>query len=107
LVFPVAAWKRRAMASSRVFLPDGPLDLETTCPRWFMLSNTTRRNRAEALPKRSVIGPPTTKAGSARVSPLQFDGHDLLRPAAVDFLAEKHFFPSGIRQWQGLCDSIR
>jgi tetratricopeptide (TPR) repeat protein len=34
-------------ALSRVFLPDGPLDVETTCPRWFCLRHDPILNNAE------------------------------------------------------------
>ncbi|MGD0655503.1 MAG: tetratricopeptide repeat protein [Thermoguttaceae bacterium] len=34
-------------ALSRVFLPDGPLDVETTCPRWFYLQHDPNLNNAE------------------------------------------------------------
>ena len=51
-------------AMSRVMLPDGPLDIETTCPQWFHVAGTLR------VPPSNVVGTlrvPSNVAGTRRV----------------------------------------
>jgi tetratricopeptide (TPR) repeat protein len=49
LGLPVCGLETPGHAKSRLFLSDGPLDVETTCPRWFRLIGDPRQ--AEHLPQ--------------------------------------------------------
>jgi tetratricopeptide (TPR) repeat protein len=76
-------------AMSRVFLPDGHLDLETTCPRWFQLLHDPAK-RAEALAK--TLGPASKRDYSLlrEVTPVQMTAM-IYYNRGVDYLAEKRF----------------
>jgi tetratricopeptide (TPR) repeat protein len=76
-------------ALSRVFLPDGPLDVETTCPRWFQLQHEPVK-QAEMLEK--TIGRKTTndKAKLREISHIQLTAM-IYYNRGIDFLAEKRF----------------
>ena len=43
-------------AMSRLFLPDGPLDVETTCPRWFQVKDDPRRRKPDITLARELLG---------------------------------------------------
>jgi tetratricopeptide (TPR) repeat protein len=69
-------------AMSRVVLPDGPLDVETTCPQWFNVAGTRR-----------VPSPHTPCADydkAREVTPIQMAAM-IYYNRGVDLLAEKRF----------------
>jgi tetratricopeptide (TPR) repeat protein len=76
-------------AMSRVFLPDGKLDLETTCPRWFQLLHDPVK-QAEALSK--TLGPASRRDDSLlrEVTPVQLTAM-IYYNRGVDLLTEKRF----------------
>ncbi len=76
-------------ALSRVFLPDGPLDVETTCPRWFCLQNDPLK-QTEALEKTIGHKPTKDKAKLREISPIQLTAM-IYYNRGIDFLAEKRF----------------
>ncbi len=76
-------------AMSRLLLADGPLDIETTCPRWFQLADDPRRRTA-------IVGKTIGAAAAAdpskarQVSPIQLAAM-IYYNRGVDLLAEKRF----------------
>ena len=76
-------------AMSRLLLADGPLDVETTCPRWFQLADDPRRRTA-------IVGKTIGAAAAAnpskarQVSPIQLAAM-IYYNRGVDLLAEKRF----------------
>jgi tetratricopeptide (TPR) repeat protein len=76
-------------AMSRVLLPDGPLDVETTCPRWFQLLGDPQK-QAELVEK--SIGPAAASARSRarEVSPVEMAAM-IYYNRGVDLLAERRF----------------
>lgn len=91
---------------SRVYLAEGPLDVETTCPKWFCLRNETHFNNVEhkdASPfspqkgeapfsfHENQISPPKKDTAKLReISPIQLTALFYYN-RAIDFLAEKRF----------------
>ena len=76
-------------ASSRVFLPDGPLDVETTCPRWFHFKHDPAK-QADALEKTLGRKPASDKTRLHEITPIQLTAM-IYYNRGVDFLAEKQF----------------
>ena len=76
-------------ALSRVFLPDGPLDVETTCPRWFHLQSDPTK-QAEALEKTLGRKPTADKNKLREITPIQLMAM-IYYNRGVDYLAEKRF----------------
>ena len=78
-------------AMSRVMLPEGAIDVETTCPRWFHLAGDTQ-GQAAAASKRTVPFSLTRKLGQSprEVSPIQLAAM-IYYNRGVDLLAEKRF----------------
>jgi tetratricopeptide (TPR) repeat protein len=96
-------------ALSRVFLPDGPLDVETTCQRWFCLRHDPILNNAErkeaipfsfhenwdspqkTSPQKTIGGKPAKdKAKPREISPIQLTAM-IYYNRGIDFLGEKRF----------------
>ena len=89
LGFSCCALETPGHALSRVFLCDGPLDVETTCPRWFHLKHDPAK-QAEALEK-TIGRKPTYEYSAIReISPIQLTAM-IYYNRGVDFLAEKRF----------------
>ena len=76
-------------ALSRVFLPEGPLDVETTCPRWFQLRHDPAK-QAEALEKTIGRKPANDKTKIREISPIQLTAM-IYYNRGVDLLTEKRF----------------
>ena len=72
-------------AMSRVMLPDGPLDVETTCPQWFRVAGTLR----VPSPAHGVCAP-RIRITAREVTPIQMAAM-IYYNRGVDLLAEKHF----------------
>jgi len=80
-------------AMSRVMLPDGPLDVETTCPQWFHVAGTLRVPSANAVGTLRVPFPHAECADYSKVrevTPIQMAAM-IYYNRGVDFLAEKRF----------------
>jgi Tfp pilus assembly protein PilF len=106
-------------ALSRVYLPDGPLDVETTCPRWFCLQHDRLLNNVEGKgtvpfsptmqawcpenrdspplhensdsPQKTIGQKPAKdKAKLREISPIQLTAM-IYYNRGIDFLAEKRF----------------
>ncbi|MBN1395510.1 MAG: hypothetical protein JW959_10840 [Pirellulales bacterium] len=76
-------------AMSQLMLADGPLDVETTCPRWFQLADAPERRKAAV--SRSIGSAATADRSKARrVTPIQLAAM-IYYNRGVDLLAEKHF----------------
>jgi len=74
----------------RVLLTDGPLDVETTCPRWFSLSEA-EKNRTTAVGTKAIgAAAPPDRTKAREVSPIQLAAM-IYYNRGVDFLAEKRF----------------
>jgi tetratricopeptide (TPR) repeat protein len=86
---PVCGLEIPGHAMSRVLLPEGPLDVETTCPRWFQLLGDPRK-QAELVEK--SVGPAAASARfrAREVSPLEMAAM-IYYNRGVDLLAEKRF----------------
>jgi len=89
LGFSCCALETPGHALSRVFLPDGPLDVETTCPRWFHLQHDPEK-QAESLEKTLGRTPGNDKSKLREISPIQLTAM-IYYNRGVDFLAEKRF----------------
>jgi tetratricopeptide (TPR) repeat protein len=99
LGLPVCGLEIPGHAMSRLRLPDGPLDVETTCPRWFQLIGDPRK-QAELVEKAIGPGPsfarcPSVPAAADRsqareVSPAEMAAM-IYYNRGVDLLAEKRF----------------
>jgi len=76
-------------AMSRLFLPRGPLDLETTCPRWFRLIDNPEK-QAEALGRTIGRISPQARSKVREVSAVQLAAM-IYYNRGVDLLAEKRF----------------
>jgi hypothetical protein len=76
-------------AASRLILPEGPLDVETTCPSWFRLMNDPKR-QAEALAATLGREASATTAGRREVSSVQFVA-TIYYNRGVDCLADRRF----------------
>jgi tetratricopeptide (TPR) repeat protein len=74
---------------SRVILPDGAVDLETTCPRWFRMMADPRK-QAEWTVKRTGADPTTDRPEAREVSPIQMAAM-IYYNRGVDLLNEKRF----------------
>ena len=76
-------------AMSRVLLPDGAIDVETTCPGWFHLADAPRQQEAAAS---STIGAAAwaDRSKAREVSPIQLAAI-IYYNRGVDLLAEKRF----------------
>jgi tetratricopeptide (TPR) repeat protein len=74
---------------SRVFLSDGPLDVETTCPRWFQLQHDPVK-QVEALGKTIGDKPTNDKSKLHEISPIQLTAM-VYYNRGFDLLAEKRF----------------
>ena len=76
-------------AMSRVVLPDGALDIETTCPRWFRLMGDPKLQ--EAVAAKTIGHAASIDHSKAReVSPIQLAAM-IYYNRGVDLLAEKRF----------------
>jgi tetratricopeptide (TPR) repeat protein len=76
-------------AASRVFLPQGVLDLETTCPRWFQLMHDPAK-QAEAATETPGRLSKYDRSEIREVTPIQMAAM-IYYNRGVDFLAEKRF----------------
>lgn len=76
-------------AMSRVFLQDGPLDLETTCPRWLQLKHDPVK-QAEAVEKTIGNKAVQDKTKLREVTPIKLAAM-IYYNRGVQFLAEKRF----------------
>lgn len=77
-------------AMSRIVLPDGVIDVETTCPAWFRLMNDPER-QAQAVA--ATLGPAaeaSTPAERREVSAVEFVA-TIYYNRGVDFLGERRF----------------
>ena len=76
-------------AMSRVLLPEGAIDVETTCPRWFHLAGDSRQQTAVAS---STIGTAAwaDRSKAREVSPIQLAAI-VYYNRGVDLLAENRF----------------
>jgi tetratricopeptide (TPR) repeat protein len=76
-------------AMSRVLLPDGAIDVETTCPRWFHLAGDPQQQTAAAS---RTIGAAAgaDRAKAHEVSPIQLAAM-IYYNRGVDLLADKRF----------------
>jgi tetratricopeptide (TPR) repeat protein len=73
----------------RLFLPDGPLDLETTCPTWFELLDNPKR-QAEALAQTVGTISPALRAKVREVSPVEIAAM-IYYNRGVDYLGKNCF----------------
>jgi hypothetical protein len=73
----------------RVFLPSGPLDVETTCPRWFHLQHDPAK-QAEALEQTLGRKAGCDKSKLREITPIQLTAM-IYYNRGVEFLAEKRF----------------
>jgi len=76
-------------AMSRIFLPDGPLDVETTCPRWFHLSDDPQK-QAEHVAKTIGRAPAKDRSLLRAVSEVELAAM-IYYNRGVDLLAEKRY----------------
>ncbi len=76
-------------AMSRVVLADGPLDVETTCPRWFRLQSDPKLQEAAAA---TTIGTAASadRSKARQVSPIQLAAM-IYYNRGVDLLSDKRF----------------
>ena len=76
-------------AMSRVVLADGPLDIETTCPRWFQLKGDGKQQEPASA---KLIGSAASadRSKAREVSPVQLAAM-IYYNRGVDLLAEKRF----------------
>jgi len=76
-------------AMSRVLMPDAPLDVETTCPRWFRLIGDPKKQAAAAA---KTIGAAASadRTKAREVSPIQVAAM-IYYNRGVDLLGEKRF----------------
>ena len=76
-------------AMSRLLLPDGSLDVETTCPRWFQVKDSPER--ATAAVSRTIGAAASADRSKARVvTPIQLAAM-IYYNRGVDLLAENRF----------------
>ena len=76
-------------AMSRLHLADGPLNVETTCPRWFQLLDHPQE-QAAAVAKTRGSRPARDPRSLREVSPVQLTAM-IYYNRGVDLLAEKNF----------------
>jgi tetratricopeptide (TPR) repeat protein len=77
-------------AACRVLTADGPIEVETTCPRWFSLSDA-EKSRIPAGGNRLIgAAAPPDRTKAREVSPIQLAAM-IYYNRGVDFLAEKRF----------------
>ena len=76
-------------AMSRVVLPDGPLDVENTYPRWFCCKDDPERRSAAAAPTIGAAAK-ADRSKAREVSPIQLAAM-IYYNRGVDLLAEKRF----------------
>jgi len=76
-------------AMSRIFLPDGPLDVETTCPRWFHLSGDPQK-QAEHVATTIGRSPAKDRSLLRAVSEVELAAM-IYYNRGVDLLAEKRY----------------
>lgn len=74
---------------SRLRLPDGPLDVETTCPRWFQLLDSPQK-QAELVEKTPGAAPSADRSQAREVSDAQMAAM-VYYNRGVDLLAEQRF----------------
>lgn len=87
-------------AMSRVFLPDGPLDVETTCPSWFRLMDHPER-QAE-LVEETIGRPPGQQRAPAReISAVQMTAM-IYYNRGVDLLAEGQYEQAAVANAKAL-----
>jgi tetratricopeptide (TPR) repeat protein len=85
---PTCAVRSPGHALSRVFLPDGSLDVETTCPRWFQLSG---RPAEQAEHVRQTLGTtPASRSGAQEASEVELVAM-IYYNRGVDLLAAERF----------------
>ena len=77
-------------AMSRVSLPDGMLDVENTCPRWFCLQRRSAAAGGRRRRRRSARRPRPIARRPAQVSPIQLAAM-IYYNRGVDLLGEKRF----------------
>jgi tetratricopeptide (TPR) repeat protein len=74
-------------AMTRLRLPDGPLDVETTCPHWFLLADEGRQS---AIATKTIGAAGGDRSKAREVSPVQMAAM-IYYNRGVDFLNEKRF----------------
>ena len=77
-------------AMSRVSLPEGTLDVENTCPRWFCRKGDPQQQAAVATGSRSARRPRPIARRPARSRPIQLAAM-IYYNRGVDLLGEKRF----------------
>jgi tetratricopeptide (TPR) repeat protein len=86
---PVCGLESPGHAKSRLLLAEGPLDVETTCPRWFQLVDRPQEQAAiveKTLGRPAAGGSPKCRA----ISPVQLVAM-IYYNRGVDLLGEKRF----------------
>ncbi len=86
---PVCGLEIPGHAMSRLLLDDGPLDLETTCPGWFQLTDDPA-GQAEAVARTIGHISPKDRSNPREVSPVEIAAM-IYYNRGVDLLAEKQF----------------
>jgi len=76
-------------AMSRLRLPDGPLDVETTCPEWFRFIYDPKR-QAELLEEATGLRPGDNRGQVREISPVQLTAM-IYYNRGIELLAEKRF----------------
>lgn len=76
-------------AMSRLVLPDGPLDVETTCPRWFQVKDDPQR-RAAAVSQTIGAKSAGDSSNAREVAPLQLAAM-IYYNRGVDLLADNRY----------------
>ena len=86
---PVCGLEIPGHAMSRLLLDAGPLDLETTCPGWFQLTDDPAK-QAEAVARTVGHISPKDRSKAREVSPVEIAAM-IYYNRGVDLLAEKQF----------------
>ncbi len=77
-------------AMSRIVLPDGVIDVETTCPTWFRLMNDPERQAQAVAATLGAAAEASTPAERREVSAVEFVA-TIYYNRGVDFLGERRF----------------
>ena len=86
---PVCGLESPGHAMSRLTLPEGPIDVQTTCPRWFRLMNDPEK-QAELVEKTLGVAAPKDRSKAREVSPIEMAAM-IYYNRGVDLLAGKKF----------------
>ncbi len=89
LGFDCTALEMPGHAMSRVSTPTGPVDVETTCPRWFELMHDPQQ-QAALVAQTAGTAAAADRSQAREVTPIQIIAM-IYYNRAVDFLAEKRF----------------